>query len=91
MLHKELDQSVPKLRDLYRKQQWKNLANTCHHMKSTLSFAGNDAMIRANQQLWQLARQGRGPSSQAEAALNFIEAHSRQAKREIQLALKEIR
>ncbi len=90
MLYKELDQSVPKLRQLYQKGKWDELGKTCHHMKSTLSFAGNDAMIRANQQLWEMVTRKNYQPNQAEAAINFIEAHSRQSKREIKLALKEL-
>ena len=84
----ELDRGVPHLRQLYNAKKWKDLSAACHHMKSTLSFAGNDSMIRANQQLWQFAQRASGPTRQAEAALNFIEAHCRQAKKEIQDALR---
>ena len=48
MLMKELPVAVTNMQSFYKKQQWKQLHETSHKMKSTLAFVGNNEMTKAN-------------------------------------------
>lgn len=60
MLLEEVPEEMAKMQDLYAAQDWKELREVSHKMKSTLSFIGNDAMTQANQQIEEIAKEGKG-------------------------------
>jgi HPt (histidine-containing phosphotransfer) domain-containing protein len=48
MLLKELEVEIPKMKHLINRQDWSELRETSHKMKTTLPFVGNNTMVDAN-------------------------------------------
>ena len=56
MLFEELPSELSKMRDLNNSEDWENLWQVSHKMKSTLPFVGNQDMIDSNIQIEQSAK-----------------------------------
>lgn len=51
MLINELPQATTEMKQLFASQNWADLRNASHKMKSTLAFVGNQKMTRANKKI----------------------------------------
>ena len=51
MLIEDMEHNLPEMKALLQKQEWQALQNLSHHLKSTLVFAGNAEMARANRSI----------------------------------------
>lgn len=60
MLLEEIPEEMEKMRNCHEEQDWKELREVSHKMKSTLSFVGNAEMTAANQQVEDIAKVGEG-------------------------------
>jgi len=58
MLFEEVPLELVKMTEQCAAGNWADLSATCHKMKSTLSFVGNDAMTEANKTLEILSKTG---------------------------------
>jgi len=56
MLFEEMPLELEKMQNECATEQWEELSSTCHKMKSTLSFVGNDSMTNANKTLEVMAK-----------------------------------
>lgn len=59
MLVAELEDSAPRIRALWEKQNRAELQWLCHHLKTTFPFAGNEQLAGANREMEQRLRQGK--------------------------------
>ena len=57
MLLKDLPAELSRMRSLYNAEDWKNLWEASHKMKSTLPFVGNEEMIATNMNLEKKAKE----------------------------------
>ncbi|MCB0589645.1 MAG: Hpt domain-containing protein [Phaeodactylibacter sp.] len=57
MLAEELEKSGARLKTLREEQNQQELQWLCHHLKSTLSFVGNEQLAKTNKGLEQLLQQ----------------------------------
>ena len=51
MLLKELECEIPKMKALIERNDWNELREASHRMKTTLPFVGNERMLFANQEI----------------------------------------
>ncbi len=58
MLLEELPTELQKMESFLQVQQWKELGDVSHKMKSTLAYVGNDAMTIANKTIETLCKSG---------------------------------
>jgi HPt (histidine-containing phosphotransfer) domain-containing protein len=74
MLLDELPMEIAKMRPLYEAQDWNELREVSHKMKSTLAFIGNDAMTEANKKLELIAKNPSGTEAVKEL-IAILENH----------------
>jgi HPt (histidine-containing phosphotransfer) domain-containing protein len=60
VLVKELQIEIPKLRALGAEGRWRELAEVSHRLKTSLAYAGNDALSRINAEIEAIASRGDG-------------------------------
>ena len=60
MLLDEVPTEMEKMTDLHQSEDWKELREVSHKMKSTLSFIGNSAMTEANKTVENIAKSQEG-------------------------------
>lgn len=51
MVQQELSAAVPEMERAYQEQQWHNLHEIVHKLKSTLAFVGNPQLSKINQHM----------------------------------------
>ncbi|MFT4758056.1 MAG: HPt (histidine-containing phosphotransfer) domain-containing protein [Paraglaciecola sp.] len=61
MLLEELPEEIQKMSELTAAQDWEELSNVSHKMKSTLSFVGYEAMTEMNKELELLSNHAGNP------------------------------
>ncbi|MEM6317878.1 MAG: Hpt domain-containing protein [Bacteroidota bacterium] len=60
MLLEEVPEEMDKMRDAHANQNWSELREVSHKMKSTLAFIGNDVMTEANKTVEEIAKEADG-------------------------------
>ena len=56
MLLDEIPVEINKMQELYQAEDWNELREVSHKMKSTLSFVGNNPMTKANKRIEEIAK-----------------------------------
>lgn len=79
----ELKNDLPKARKLYQRKDWQGLERFCHHFKSTLSFSGDPALIKANLALWDIAQAQPTKDSAGAKLISLMESNGRNVAREV--------
>lgn len=74
MLLEELPTEMEKMRYCHDAEDWVELREVSHKMKSTLAFIGNDAMTEANQQIEKITKTG-GNTANLPDLLNTLESN----------------
>lgn len=64
MLLDELPSEFEKMKSLHGAQNWKELSQVSHKMKSTLAFIGNEEITAANLTVEQLTKKDNPPSTE---------------------------
>lgn len=90
VLKDELAKDLPRIQGLYRNQDWAELSRFCHHFKSTIVFSGNQRLIRANEQLWDIARREGQNGQKADQLIRTMISQGRGVQKEVQKALKQL-
>jgi HPt (histidine-containing phosphotransfer) domain-containing protein len=83
----ELNNDLPKARKLYQRKDWQGLERFCHHFKSTLSFSGDPALIKANLALWDIAKVSPAIDRQGDKLITQMERNGRNVSREVKRIL----
>lgn len=87
----ELKNDLPKARKLYHQKNWQGLERFCHHFKSTLSFSGDPALIKANLALWDIAKKAPAADRQGERLISQMERNGRNVSSEVKRILASMR
>ncbi len=90
ILLNELQNDLPRASQLLANEDWEGLARFCHHFKSTIAFTGNKSIIKANLQLWDVAKKGGKSSANASRLLNSMNQYAKRIEREVIIALKKM-
>jgi HPt (histidine-containing phosphotransfer) domain-containing protein len=84
----ELRDNLPRAGQLLQAKDWVGLERFCHHFKSTLSFSGHAALVKANENLWKIAKQQGKSSADAHALLTQMEQYANSVTQEVNRLLK---
>jgi len=86
----ELKNDLPRAPRLLANKDWEGLARFCHHFKSTIAFTGNNSLINANLQLWEIAKKEGKTSGNPDGILKTMQQQAKRIEREVVAALKKM-
>ena len=86
----ELKNDLPRAPRLLASKDWDGLGRFCHHFKSTIAFTGNNTLIKANLQLWEIAKKQGKTNDNAERILNTMQQQAKRIEREVTAVLKKM-